>query len=190
MYFTSIIFYRSSTKFPGQSNAQRLFQATTNWWKIPTDWSQKCGLQSKPQRFDRKYWTGNSKFQLFNETPTSDAKEISNKNVNFCNNNRWGLYYYAGLWPAFLCFSLVQIFLCSYCCLFITSFSCDIEQVFDKKLREGVSYVSLDDANKTHSLFFFLLFSASPGTPWTEIANYALSRENQRWGHNNLMVKN
>ena len=101
-----------------------------------------------------------SKSNFFNETRTSDAKEISNKNVNFCNNNRWGLYYYAGLWPAFLCFSLVQIFLCSYCCLFITSFSCDIEQVFDKKLREGVSYVSLDDANKTHSLFFFSFFSA------------------------------
>ena len=110
MYFTSIIFYRSSTKFPGQSNAQRLFQAATNWWKIPTDWSQKCGLQSKPQRFDRKYWTGNSKFQIFQWNSHFRCKDISNKNVNFCNNNRWGLYYYAGLWPAFSCFSLVQIF--------------------------------------------------------------------------------
>ena len=39
-----IIFYRSSTKFPGQSNAQRSFQITTNWWKISTDWSQKCRI--------------------------------------------------------------------------------------------------------------------------------------------------
>ena len=71
-------------------------------------------------------------------------------------NYRWGLLLLlCRFMTRILCFSMVGFFFFpTGCCLFITSFSCDIEQVFDKKLREGVSSVSLD-ANKTHSLFLF-----------------------------------